>query len=95
MLMFRQGVEKWSQATSLATAALLDVYPILRSLPDICVPIRPYAKALHIREQKLNQGHLMNVKSAIKNGSVKVSLTLSTTLSTTPSEPLFTSPASL
>ncbi|SLM39186.1 cytochrome p450 [Lasallia pustulata] len=67
----QQGVEKVSQAASLGTAALLDVYPILRYLPNICVPIRPYAKALHKSEHDLFVGNWMDAKNAIKNGTAK------------------------
>lgn len=74
----QQGVEKVSQAASLGTAALLDVYPILRYLPNICVPIRPYAKALHKSEHDLFVGNWMDAKNAIKNGTAKVGVTIST-----------------
>lgn len=73
----KQNFAKWASASGLATAALLDIYPILRYLPDICVPLRPYAKALHKSEEELYLDLWMNVKTAVKDGTAKVSRTLS------------------
>lgn len=57
--------------TGSQTAALLDVFPILRNLPDWAVPLRRYAKQLHEKESELYIGHWLNVKKAIKNGTAK------------------------
>jgi cytochrome P450 len=54
-----QGFEKFSEVAGSQTAALLDVFPVLRRLPDWAMPLRTYAKKLHERE------------SAIKNGTAK------------------------
>ena len=54
------------------TSALLDVFPILRLLPDFMVPLKAHSKRLHKKEKKLYVDHWMNVKKAIKNGSAKV-----------------------
>jgi len=53
------------------TAKLVDLFPILRSLPDFALPLRKYAKELHEKESELYVGHWLNVKKAIKNGTAK------------------------
>jgi hypothetical protein len=53
------------------TAALLDLYPILRSLPDFALPLRRYAKQLHDKESDLYVGHWLNVKNGIKTGTAR------------------------
>lgn len=40
------------------------------------VPLRKYAKELHVEEKELYLGHWLNVKKAIKNGTAKVSTPL-------------------
>jgi cytochrome P450 len=57
--------------TGSQTAALLDVFPLLRKLPDWAVSMRRYAKKLHEKESDLYVGHWLNVKKAIKNGTAK------------------------
>lgn len=66
-----QGFEKFSEVTGSQTAALLDVFPVLRKLPDWAVPLRKYAKKLHEKESELYMGHWLNVKKKIKDGSAK------------------------
>jgi cytochrome P450 len=53
------------------TTALLDLFPILRALPDWALPLRKHAKELHDKESELYVGHWLNVKRAIKNGTAK------------------------
>ncbi|KAF1949794.1 cytochrome P450 [Byssothecium circinans] len=65
------GFEKFSQVTGTDTAALLDLFPILRWLPDAVLPMRRYAKELHVKEKELYVGHWLNVKKAIKSGTAK------------------------
>ena len=67
-----QGFEKFCEVTFTTTAAVLDLFPILKQLPDVMLPLRRYAKELHKREKELYVGHWMNVKKAIKNGTAKV-----------------------
>ena len=52
-------------------AALLDLFPMLRALPDFALPLRRYAKQLHEKERELYVGHWLNVKNTIKNGTAK------------------------
>ncbi|KAJ8118527.1 hypothetical protein OPT61_g506 [Boeremia exigua] len=67
------GFEKFSEVTGSQTAALLDVFPILRKLPDWAVPLRRYAKDLHEKEGALYMGHWLNAKKGIKSGTAKPS----------------------
>jgi cytochrome P450 len=71
LLISPQGFEKFSEVMGSETAALLDVYPILRVLPDFMLPLRRYAKKLHAKERELYVGHWLNVKKAIKNKTAK------------------------
>lgn len=68
-----QGFEKFCEVTGTTTAALLDLYPILKLLPDFLLPLRAYSKELHKHERELYVGHWLNVKKAIKNGTAKAS----------------------
>lgn len=68
-----RGVEKWSELVGSSTAALLNVYPILRRLPDFMLPLRRYAQELHREEKKLYVGHWMDAKNRIVQGTSKVS----------------------
>jgi cytochrome P450 len=68
------GFEKFCEVTGTTAAALLDLFPVLRSLPDAVLPMRKYAKELHVKERELYVGHWLNVKKAIKNGTSKVCL---------------------
>ncbi|KAF3764085.1 hypothetical protein M406DRAFT_356434 [Cryphonectria parasitica EP155] len=68
-----EGFENFSEVTGTATAALLDLFPVLQLLPDAILPLRRYAQELHRREKELYVGHWMDVKKAIKNGTAKPS----------------------
>jgi hypothetical protein len=57
--------------TGKTVAALLDLFPILRALPDFALPLRRYARQLHEKESELYVGHWLNVKKAIKTGNAK------------------------
>ena len=50
----------------------LDLFPVLRRLPDFLVPVRAWAKELHRKEKQLYMGHWMDVKKRILNGTAKV-----------------------
>ncbi|RMJ17408.1 hypothetical protein CDV36_002920 [Fusarium kuroshium] len=66
-----EGFEKFCEVTSTTTAAVLDLFPVLKRLPDALLPLRRYAKELHQREKELYVGHWMNVKKGIKSGTAK------------------------
>ncbi|KAF2852521.1 cytochrome P450 [Plenodomus tracheiphilus IPT5] len=63
-----EGVHAFSLATSRATASLLDLFPILRLLPDTLLPLRAWAKSLHKTEAALYIGHWLRVKNLIRAG---------------------------
>ncbi|KAH9861055.1 hypothetical protein IAQ61_010791 [Plenodomus lingam] len=65
------GVAAFSEIIGTQTAAVLDLFPIFRSLPDILLPLRRYAKELHRKESELYIGHWLRIKQAIKNGKAR------------------------
>ncbi|KAH8600034.1 cytochrome P450 [Bisporella sp. PMI_857] len=71
LLQLFHGFEKFCEVTATTTAALLDVFPVLKVLPDFMIPLRAYSKELHKKEKELYVGHWMNVKKAIKAGNAK------------------------
>jgi hypothetical protein len=68
----KQGFERWSELAGSQTAALLDVFPILRYLPDAFLPMKRYAKGLHMKEYDLYVGHYLTAKRKLKEGKAKV-----------------------
>ncbi|KAG9698594.1 putative cytochrome P450, partial [Aureobasidium melanogenum] len=62
-----QIFECFSEMTGSSTAALLDVFPVLRRLPDILLPIRQYGRQIHERERELFMHHYTTVKQKIKD----------------------------
>ncbi|KAI8631713.1 cytochrome P450 [Xylariaceae sp. FL1651] len=65
------GFEKWSEVAGSQSSALLDIFPILRHLPDALVPMRRYSKALHRKEYELFVGHYLTAKKKLKDGTAK------------------------
>ncbi|KAI5922679.1 cytochrome P450 [Camillea tinctor] len=65
------GFEKFSEVCGSATASLLDLYPILRQLPDALLPLRRYVKELHRKESKLYVGHYLDTKKRLHEGTAK------------------------
>lgn len=70
-------VEKWSEVMGSSTAAFLDVFPLLRKLPDFMLPMRRYANELHRKEKALYVGHWMDTKQNIHQGTAMVYFTRS------------------
>ncbi|KAJ5482591.1 hypothetical protein N7475_001403 [Penicillium sp. IBT 31633x] len=66
-----EGCEKFCEVTGTSTAALIDLFPILKSLPDVLLPMRKYSKELHEQEKDLYVGHWMDAKKSIKYGTAK------------------------
>lgn len=54
------------------TAALVDVFPLLRYLPDFMLPLRRHAKELHQRELNLFVGHYRDTRERLRAGTAKV-----------------------
>ena len=63
-----KGFEKLSVLLTTHTAAFLDLYPMLRKLPDMFLSLRRYAKQHHEEESKLYVGHWLDAKDRIKKG---------------------------
>ncbi|KAI0451231.1 cytochrome P450 [Xylaria acuta] len=63
--------EHWSELAGSQTAALLDVFPILRHLPDAFLPTKRYARKLHEKEFALYVGHYLTAKRKLKEGKAK------------------------
>ncbi|RDW79387.1 hypothetical protein BP6252_04025 [Coleophoma cylindrospora] len=63
--------DQFSEVTASPTAALLDVFPILRRLPDILLPIKKHGRDIHRREFKLFSDHYLNTKKKLQNGTAK------------------------
>ncbi|KAI0856011.1 cytochrome P450 [Xylaria cubensis] len=68
------GFEKWSELAGSQTAALLDVFPIFRYLPDAFLPTKRYARKLHEQELDLYAGHYLTAKRKLKEGKSKANI---------------------
>ncbi|TFB01701.1 Cytochrome P450 monooxygenase yanC [Trichoderma ghanense] len=55
----------------LQSAALLDLYPIARVLPDFLLPVRRMGREYHKREMKLFMKHFINARTQLKSGTAK------------------------
>ncbi|KAI1103168.1 putative cytochrome P450 [Jackrogersella minutella] len=66
-----QGFEKFSHVMGSQTSTLLDIFPILRNLPDAFLPMRRYAKELHRQEATLNVGLYQETKEKLRKGRAK------------------------
>ncbi|KAI5866017.1 cytochrome P450 [Durotheca rogersii] len=53
------------------TAALLDLIPVLRRLPDFLLPIIKEAREMHRRELKLFKDYYFDVKRGLRDGTAK------------------------
>lgn len=51
---------------------MLDVFPILRTLPDFLLPVRGFARKVHRREHKLFMDHYLNTKEKLEKGTAQV-----------------------
>ncbi|KAK9782620.1 putative Cytochrome P450 [Seiridium cardinale] len=65
------GFERFGEIISDDSAALLDIFPVLRHLPDALLPMRRYAKELHKKEYNLYVGHYLDTKKRLKEGKAK------------------------
>ncbi|GAP88233.2 putative cytochrome P450 [Rosellinia necatrix] len=60
-----------SELIASRTAAMLDLVPALRRLPDFLLPIKRIAKEVHRKERKLFQNCFFSIKQQIRNGTSK------------------------
>lgn len=67
-------VDTVTEVVQSAAGALLEVFPLLRSLPDVFLPTQKLAREQHKRELKLFMSLWLNVKQEVKNGRAKASL---------------------
>ncbi|KAK4981121.1 hypothetical protein LTR66_001475 [Elasticomyces elasticus] len=61
--------ERFSELTGTQSAALLDVFPLLRNLPDILLPVKRYGREIHRREYKLFMEYYTTFKRKINEGT--------------------------
>jgi hypothetical protein len=72
LLQLYDSIEKWSAVTGAGSAALLDVFPILRSLPAAVRPLYSYALSLKGDYFDLALSHWHNAKREVQEGTAKV-----------------------
>ncbi|RYP48595.1 hypothetical protein DL768_005550 [Monosporascus sp. mg162] len=65
------GFEEFGKVMGAETAALVDLFPVLRYLPDLFLPLRRHAKELHKKECDLFVGHYADTKRRLKEGTAK------------------------
>ncbi|KAF2177781.1 cytochrome P450 [Zopfia rhizophila CBS 207.26] len=63
--------ERSSELIASRTAAMLDLLPILRQLPDFLLPIKREGKKIHQNERDLFRNYYLNTKQGLKNGTAK------------------------
>ncbi|KAH8886004.1 cytochrome P450 [Thozetella sp. PMI_491] len=71
LLQLFHGFNQWSELVASQTAALLDLYPILRRLPNLLLPERQHAQGLFKEEKELYLEHWMAAKRKAENGTLK------------------------
>ena len=59
------------KSASTVTGALIDYFPLLRSLPDAFLPSRRHAKAVHMRELSIFKEHWLSAKHNVISGSTR------------------------
>ncbi|KAK4642058.1 hypothetical protein QC761_511720 [Podospora bellae-mahoneyi] len=64
-------IEEWSSITGAGAAAVLDVFPIFRSLPPFIRPLYRHALDLKERTFDLYKGHWLEAKKKVQNGTAK------------------------
>lgn len=65
------GFEEFGKINQSPEALLLDVFPILRSLPGWIIPAKTKAEKLHQLEKPLYLRHWMNAKHNVENGNTR------------------------
>ncbi|KAK4183906.1 O-methylsterigmatocystin oxidoreductase [Podospora australis] len=73
LLRLYQSVEGWAEVTGAAAAAVLDVFPILRSLPAALTPLYHHALKLQEFTSSLNTGLYLDAKKLVDTGKSKPS----------------------
>jgi hypothetical protein len=65
--------ERWIQLTKNSLMVLADYYPVLRTLPDMLLPLRRTAKDLYKFEHDLFLGHWNDTKARLQENKAQVS----------------------
>ncbi|KAH7146631.1 cytochrome P450 [Dactylonectria estremocensis] len=65
------GFSEFADLNMTGVAALLDSFPLLRSLPDFLLPMQRKAKELHEKEKALYLNHWLKAKEDISAGTIK------------------------
>ncbi|KAF2685185.1 cytochrome P450 [Lentithecium fluviatile CBS 122367] len=63
--------DELSELAGTQVAALLDLFPIARRLPDFLLPMRKRGRAVHVREKKLFMKHFLNARKQLSSGTAK------------------------
>lgn len=71
MVQLFHGFDQFGEIVQSAQAAQMDVFPLLRFLPDSMVPLKRRARELHRKEKALYKSHWLGVKQAVKEGTAK------------------------
>lgn len=69
MLQLFHTLERITAAPNQVKAVLLDIYPVLRRLPDFLYPAKKAARAAYSEDRALYMSHWLGVKQAIKDGT--------------------------
>ncbi|KAL7787173.1 cytochrome P450 [Trichoderma ceciliae] len=66
-----ENFEELSRLSGSQSAAVLDLYPIARILPDFLFPVRRLGREYHNREKNLFMKHFLNARQQLKSGKAK------------------------
>ncbi|PFH62264.1 hypothetical protein XA68_14395 [Ophiocordyceps unilateralis] len=66
-----ENFERLSELAGTQVAALLDLFPILRRLPDFLLPSRKLGREVHKREMNLFMRHFLNARKQLSSGTAK------------------------
>ncbi|KAK2603632.1 hypothetical protein QQS21_004213 [Conoideocrella luteorostrata] len=66
-----QNFEELSKLTGSQSAAILDLFPVFRLLPDIVLPTRKKGRQYHEREKRLFMTHFLNARKQLQSGNSK------------------------
>jgi cytochrome P450 len=63
--------DKSSELIASRTAAMLDLLPVLRNLPDFLLPIKKEGKEIHHKEKELFRNYFFTAKKGLHDGTAK------------------------
>ncbi|RKU42018.1 hypothetical protein DL546_004929 [Coniochaeta pulveracea] len=65
------GFSEFAELNQTGMAAMVDFFPLLRSLPDFLLPARQRARELHKKEKALYLDHWLKAKEETTNGTIQ------------------------